>query len=161
MRSISEKENSSKKLLYGHPSPNSWKNKIKQNLLGTARKVRTNPWAMFSNGFRIIDTQVVVVQQKLTYIGSVRTPDAVLRTCQEWWMIGTDRDSVQSAWLEATTPSCFDGRCNLCLTKKMQIMLYIDPGNLINQRWDFIARCRHGEKFRLFWKIIIIMMTCG
>ena len=30
------------------------------------------------------------------------------------------------------TPSCFDDRCNLCLEEKIQIMLYPDPGNLLN-----------------------------
>ena len=36
----------------------------------------------------------------------------------------------------SNTPSCFDGRCNLCLEEKIQIMLYPDPGNLLNQRCD-------------------------
>ena len=43
----------------------------------------------------------------------------------------------------------FDGRCNLCLEEKIQIMMYIDPFNLLNQRCDFIARCRLRNKFRL------------
>ena len=50
------------------------------------------------------------------------------------------------------TGSCFDGRCNLCLEEKTQIILYINPVNLLNQRCDFISRCRN--KFRLFKKII-------
>ena len=49
----------------------------------------------------------------------------------------------------SATPSCFDGRCNLCLEEKIQIMLYADPGNLLNQRCDLIARGRHRNKFRL------------
>ena len=40
----------------------------------------------------------------------------------------------------STTRSWFDGRCNLCLEEKIQIMLYIDPFNLWNQKYDFIAR---------------------
>ena len=52
----------------------------------------------------------------------------------------------------STTLSCFDGRCNLCLEEKIQIMLYPDPGNLLNQRCDFIAKCGHKNKFRLFSK---------
>ena len=47
----------------------------------------------------------------------------------------------------STTPSCFDGRSNLCLEEKIQIMLYFDPGNLLNQRCDLIARCGHENKF--------------
>ena len=43
----------------------------------------------------------------------------------------------------STTPNCFDGRCNLCLEEKIQIMLYFDPGNLLNQRCGLIVRCRH------------------
>ena len=53
----------------------------------------------------------------------------------------------------STTPSCFDGRCHLCLEEKIQIMLYFDPLNLLNQKWDLIARCRHKNKFRPFSKI--------
>ena len=53
----------------------------------------------------------------------------------------------------STSPSCFDGRCNLCPEEKIQIMLYFDPGNLSNQICDLIARCRHKNKFRLFSKI--------
>ena len=56
---------------------------------------------------------------------------------------------------KSTTPSCFDGRCNLCLEEKIQIMLYPDPGNLLNQRCDLIARCGHRNKFRLESKIWI------
>ena len=53
----------------------------------------------------------------------------------------------------STTPSCFDGRCNLCLEEKIQIILYFDLVNLLNQRCDLIARCRHQNQFRPFLKI--------
>ena len=43
--------------------------------------------------------------------------------------------------------------CNLCLEEKIQIILYFDPGNLLNQRWDLIAKCRHKNEFRQFSKI--------
>ena len=39
---------------------------------------------------------------------------------------------------KSTTPSCFDGKCNLCLEEKIQI-IYSDPGNLINQRCDLMG----------------------
>ena len=29
-------------------------------------------------------------------------------------------------------PSCFDGRCDLRLEEKLQIMVHIDPVNLLN-----------------------------
>ena len=34
----------------------------------------------------------------------------------------------------STTVSCLDGRCNLCLEEKIQIILNPDPANLLNQR---------------------------
>ena len=49
-----------------------------------------------------------------------------------------------------TIPMCFDARYNLCLEEKIQIMLLFDPGNLLNQKCDLIARCRYKNKFRLF-----------
>ena len=60
---------------------------------------------------------------------------------------------IQSRILKrSTTPSCFDGRCNLCLEEKIQIMLYPNRGDLLNQRCNLIARCKHKNKFRLFSK---------
>ena len=53
----------------------------------------------------------------------------------------------------SNTPNCFDRRYNLCLEEKIQIMLYPDPYELLNQRSDLIARCRHGNKFKLLPKI--------
>ena len=50
----------------------------------------------------------------------------------------------------STTHSYFDG----CQEEKIQIMLYIDPVNLLNQRCDFIARWRHRNEFRPFQKIM-------
>ena len=49
----------------------------------------------------------------------------------------------------SNTPCCFDGRCNLNLEEKIQIMLYPDPGNLLNQTCDLIAGCWHRNKFKL------------
>ena len=43
---------------------------------------------------------------------------------------------------------------SLFLEEKIQIMLYLDPGNLLNQICDLIARCKHKDKFRLFKKKI-------
>ena len=60
---------------------------------------------------------------------------------------------IQCSILKRSTPSCFDGRCNLCLEEKIQIILYFDLGNLLNQRCDLMARCRHKNRFRLFSKI--------
>ena len=54
---------------------------------------------------------------------------------------------IQWKILKKSTPCCFDGRWNLCLEEKIQIMMYIGLFNLLNQRYDFIARCRHRKKF--------------
>ena len=53
----------------------------------------------------------------------------------------------------SSTPSSFDGSCNKCLEEKIQIMLYIGPVKPLNKKCDFIARCRHRNKFRLFAKV--------
>ena len=45
---------------------------------------------MFFHGLLDMDTLVLADQQKLTSISSVQTLDAILRTCKEWWFIGTD-----------------------------------------------------------------------
>ena len=46
---------------------------------------------------------------------------------------------------KSNTPKCFDSRCNLCLEKEMQIMIYLDPEKLLNQRCELIARCKTLE----------------
>ena len=53
----------------------------------------------------------------------------------------------------STAPSFFEGRRNLCQEEKIQIILYFNPVDLLNQRCDLIARCWHKNKFRLFSKI--------
>ena len=50
------------------------------------------------------------------------------------------------------THSCFDGRYNLCLEEKIQIMLYFDPSNLLNQRCNLIARYKHKINLDYFQK---------
>ena len=44
---------------------------------------------------------------------------------------------------KSNTPNSFDGRCNLCLEEKIQIMMYKLPEKLLNKRSELIARCRH------------------
>ena len=57
----------------------------------------------------------------------------------------------------SNTLNGFDSRCNFCLEEKIQIMLYPDPNNLLNQRCDLIARCRLRNKFKLLSKILNIV----
>ena len=71
---------------------------------------------------------------------------------KRFWKLKNKGLTPEIQWIilkRSNTPSCFDGRCNFCLEEKMQIMLYSDPGNLLNQRCDLIARYRHRNEFRL------------
>ena len=48
-----------------------------------------------------MDTPVLTDQQKLIFISSVQTLDAVERTYQKWWLIGTNdkKESKESVLL--------------------------------------------------------------
>ena len=48
--------------------------------------------------------------------------------------------------IRSTTPSFFNGNCNIYLEEKIQIMLYLDPVSQLNQRCDLIVRCEHKNK---------------
>ena len=50
---------------------------------------------------------------------------------------------------KSNTPKHFDSRCFLCLEEKIQIMIYLDPENLLNQRCELIDKCRHRNRFKL------------
>ena len=63
---------------------------ISQTMLGTAGEVRTNSSATFSNRVLRLDPTELVEQQRRTYICSARPLDAVQRTYQERFPIGTD-----------------------------------------------------------------------
>ena len=68
-------------------------------------EAKKNSLAMFSHGFLHMDTPVLTKQQRLIYISSVQTLDAVKRTYQERWQIGMDvervsRESVLSTQLD-------------------------------------------------------------
>ena len=52
----------------------------------------------------------------------------------------------------SATPSCFDCGCNLCLEEKIQIRLYFDPTNILNQKCELIARCWHKINLDCFQK---------
>ena len=62
--------------LINHPSK-------KQNIVGSAGEVRTNPPTTFSCGLLHMDTPVLANEQRLTFISAVRTKDADWRNCQE------------------------------------------------------------------------------
>ena len=64
-----------KQRLYVHLHPILQILYVRQDVSGTAGKLRTNSW-------------VLADQHKLAYICSVQTLDAVRKTCQELWMIG-------------------------------------------------------------------------
>ena len=45
-----------------------------------------------------------------------------------WKNKGLTPEIQWSVLKRSNTPSCFDGRCDLCLEEKIQILLYPDPG---------------------------------
>ena len=66
-------------------------------------------------------------------------------------------------WIN-NTPNYFDSCCNLCLEENIQIMLYPDPDNLLNQRCDlkiFLSNFffKMGNVFVInsnFWKLELL-----
>ena len=74
-------------------------------MLGSAREPRMNSLAMFPSEFLQMDNPKLVDQQKFIYISFVKTLDAMLKTCQEWWLIGIDgeRELRESGLL-----TCYD-----------------------------------------------------
>ena len=62
-------------MLYGHLPPIS--QTIEQDMLATAGEVRTNSLAIFPYRLLYMDTPVMADKQRLTYIRSMRIPDAV------------------------------------------------------------------------------------
>ena len=62
---------------------------------------------MFSTGLLHIAMPVLADQEKKTqkqkkikFVSSVQSLDAILKTCQEWWLIGMDGERSQE------NPSC-------------------------------------------------------
>ena len=47
------------------------------------------------SGLPPMKTQVLIKQQGLIFICFVQVPDAILKTCQEWWMIGMNGKRVK------------------------------------------------------------------
>ena len=50
---------------------------------------------------------------------------------------------------QAASYSNISKRCLLCLHEKLAIVLYPNPGELINKRSEMISKCRHLNKFLL------------
>ena len=50
---------------------------------------------------------------------------------------------------KSNAPKYFDSRCNICLEEKIQIMIYPNPENSLNQLYELIARCRHRNRLKL------------
>ena len=71
---------------------------------------------------------------------------------KQFWSLKNKGLTPEIQWSilkKSNTPKCFDGRCNLCLEEKMQIMTYSEPEKLLNKRCELIARCKHKTKFKL------------
>ena len=70
------KQHPIKKQLYSHLLPIS-QNILVSNMLGTARNIKTDSWMKFSNRLLFMDMPVLTDLQKLSFISSVKTLDAV------------------------------------------------------------------------------------
>ena len=71
---------------------------------------------------------------------------------KQFWSLKNKGLNPEIQWFilkKSNTPKCFDGRCNLCLEEKIQIITYSVPENLLNKRCELIARWRHKTKFKL------------
>ena len=71
---------------------------------------------------------------------------------KQFWRLKNKGLTPEIQWSilkKSNTPEYFDSRCILCLEEKIQIMINPDPGKLLNQKCDLIARCRHRNKFKL------------
>ena len=73
-----------------HPTKHLTSHLSKTNRWGTTGEIRKNTEATFSYGLLYMDLPVLTDQLRLTYITSVWTHDADLKTSQEQWMIGMD-----------------------------------------------------------------------
>ena len=56
----------------------------------TAGEVKITSNMTFIYGLLHMEIPVLADQQELIYISSVQIQNVVWKTCQEWWMIGTD-----------------------------------------------------------------------
>ena len=56
--------------------------------------------------------------------------------------------------------SSFQGKCNLCLDEKISIVKYKDTINSLNERKEFIGKCRHENKYLIWYQIIFIFKSC-
>ena len=71
---------------------------------------------------------------------------------KQFWCLKNKGLTPEIEWSilkKSNTPNSFDGRWNLCLEEKIQIMMYKLPRKLLNKRCEWIARCRHRTKFKL------------
>ena len=62
---------------------------------------------------------------------------------KHFWSLKNKRLTPKIQWSilkTSNTPKCFNSRCNLSLDEKIQIMIYPDPEQLLNQRCELIAR---------------------
>ena len=67
---------------------------------GTAGEVKKNSKATFSDGILHMDISMLIDQQKITFISSLRTLGALKKTYQERWMTRESKETVLSAWLD-------------------------------------------------------------
>ena len=73
------------------------------------------------------------------------------KTSTEYWNLKRKQLNPQISWKIKGIYKFYiptSKRCNLCLTKKLEIL--DDPDkNLLNKRSEIISQCRHKNKYRL------------
>ena len=82
---------------------------LTSHLTNHPRKMSEACWLQLEKRRSPMDFDTWTHQQKLTFISSVRTLDAVERTCQQQWLIGMDGENQR----------------NLCCQHVMMIMMMI------------------------------------
>ena len=71
---------------------------------------------------------------------------------KHFWFLKNKGVTPETEWSilkKSNTPNSFNGRCNLCLEEKINILFYKWPNKLLNKGSELIARCRHKTKFKL------------
>ena len=69
-----------------------------------------------------------------------------------FWGLKDKGLSPQIKWeiiRHSSTANIFNGRCNLCLDEKISIINFKNGKLLLNERNEFVFKCRHKGKFKL------------
>ena len=69
------------------------------------------------------------------------------------WKIKKEIGQIPTlAWSVVRTVSVYSNttkKCGLCLHDKLEILMYLDPEELLNKRSEIMSRCPHERKYLL------------